>query len=183
MRETLRLVVLSCLLGGCSSVTVLTEPSPVAAARDAAKDATKNWAAYPRVTAGMLIDEYGPPDSIEAGRLVWYEKGAYKRTEVWNLTASPEILQQTVSYRVPGAKQESLTLFSPNISVTGGGEELSARFSTEDENRLALNLAVDVIQDRADPFEAQRTYARTVALLHAGKTSPLTQSLLFPPQP
>jgi len=151
--------------------------------RVAAQDAISHWSDHSRLMAAKTIDEYGPPDEIEAGRLVWYKNGPFKRTEVWDFAVTPETLEQTVSYHVPDSKREALQAFRWNISVTPGGRELSSRAASEQENILALNLAAEIITGYTDPAEARKVYAQTMDLMASGKDSALTRSLLFPPEP
>ncbi|MFA6004444.1 MAG: hypothetical protein WC881_10285, partial [Elusimicrobiota bacterium] len=63
---------------GCSSVS-MQHP---AARRDMADVVIGNWSNYSRLAAAKLMEKYGAPDQVYTGRLVWLDRGPWKRTTI-----------------------------------------------------------------------------------------------------
>ena len=164
------------LIVGCA--TLLRTPK---ARLRAAQSAVASWSGSSRLSAAMMIDKYGPPDRVEAGRLVWNDKALCTELIAWNVEppagAGGGDIESTVAYPVPPEKRKALVEFSSLLRVSVNGTELSARSASPNLNFLLLNLAHEVIQGIKTPAQA-RDFLST-----AGKTSPYMQGLLFPPDP
>jgi hypothetical protein len=134
----------------------------------------------------LMIEEYGPPDRSSAERLVWNDKGPYKKVTAWNVppaaAAAAGDIETTVAYPVPPEKRQALEQFSSQVQVSLNGTELSARSDSQDVNRLTLNLAALVIAG-LDPSAARHSYANALSLQAAGKSSALVAGLVFRPAP
>lgn len=169
------------LLAACATDPVhLTEGQR--ARREAANKGLSDWQ---NVSSTMMVEKYGPPDRMETMRLVWENRGPWKRIEVWdelgfleNDRASSN-LEQTIAYPVPADKREALESFSRGLHVSADGAELSSRSTGEDRNFLALNLADEIAKGLLSPQDARAVYLRTIQLSEAGKSSPSMQHLLF----
>jgi hypothetical protein len=181
MKTYLRLAVLAGFVAGCSSAPVRSPEQR----RELAKAAIMNWYTFSQVSALKLIDEYGPPDRIESSQLVWINKGPWEMTAVWNAEPTdgsnlgPENLEQTIAYRTTTDQRVALSAFNDKIKANAAGTELSARYSSEELNFLALNLADQVVKGMRDPADAQRFFDLTLKLGAAGRTSLYMQGLLF----
>lgn len=184
MRKRLRLVVLAALTAGCASAP----PTTPEVRQAQAQAAISNWSEASRLSAEALLAEYGPPDKIEAGRLIWDYKGPWKRTAVWDSASyrgsdgGGDDVEQTVSLAVPDAEREQLQrAFNDKITVSGLAGEISARGASEGLNFLTMNLAYEIVRDGVDPLEARKVYQRMVELASAGKSSMYMHGLLFTP--
>jgi hypothetical protein len=181
MKTYLRLAVLAGFVAGCSSAPLRSPEQR----RELAKAAIMNWYTFSQVSALKLIAEYGPPDRIESSQLVWINQGPWEITSVWDTqpnddtTLGPENLEQTVAYPVTTEQREKLQAFSDKIHVNGAGTEMSSRYSSEELNFLALNLADQVVKGMRDPADARGFFDLTLQLGAAGRTSTYTQGLLF----
>jgi len=180
MKTYLPLAVLAGFIAGCSTAPVRSPQARL----DAANTEIVNWYTLSQVSAMKLIEEYGPPDLIDSGRLTWKDKGPWKTTEVWDAEPNyhrndPDILQQTVAYTVTPAQRKALEAFSDKVKINRSGTELSARYSSEALNILALNIADEVTQGARDPVDARNFFALTTELSASGKSSPYMQGLRF----
>jgi hypothetical protein len=146
-----------------------------------------DWSGPSRAAAAALIAQFGAPDEVDVGNLLWRDKPPFKRVAVWNQVAgeAPEpegdFIEQAVAYRVPPEKLDALSAFSAELLVAPDGRELAARASSRESAFLELNLADEIVRGGKTPDEARLLYLRTMQLKAAGKTSPLTQGLTFPP--
>jgi hypothetical protein len=177
-------LVLVGLIIGCATMRASDSPP---ARLSAAQSAIAGWSESSRLSAMLMIDEYGPPDRSSAERLVWNDKGPYKKLTAWNVPPSAAVavagdIETTVSYPVPPERREALEKFSPQVQVSLNGTELSARSDSQEVNRLTLNLAALVIAG-LDPAAARHSYANALRLQAAGKSSALVAELLFRPTP
>jgi len=184
MKKRIRLVVLAALAAGCASVP----PTTPEVRRAQAQAAIGNWSEASRLSAAALLAEYGPPDKIEASRLVWDYKGPWKRTAVWDSASyrgsdgSGDDIEQTVSLAVRDAEREQLQRgFNDKTTVSGLAGEVSVRGASEGLNFLTMNLAYEIVRDGVDPLEARKAYQRMVEIAAAGKSSMYMHGLLFTP--
>lgn len=139
-----------------------------------------NFVEGPRVTAKVLIERYGPPNTLSADTATWYERGPWKRITVHG-EAPLSFLEQVVSYRVPDDAAAPLLELNHGLRFDISAEELSATSNSESLNFLALNLAHEVSSARRDPREARDLYMRSARLSSSGKSSPYLEKLMFEP--
>lgn len=178
----LALVVLVAIIIGCATMRTLTPQARLSAAQVA----IATWHDASRLSAAMMIDAYGPPDRVEAYRLVWDDQGSCRRLTAWDAGTSNgegvEDIECTVVYPVPAEKLQALEQLSPQLRVSLNGTELSARSGSQEVDRLMLNLAALVIAG-LDPSAARRSYDNALSLQAAGKTPALMATELFRPTP
>jgi hypothetical protein len=140
-----------------------------------------------QLLAAKLTQEYGPADSVVSDRLIWTDKGPWKRITLWRVGPASEmgsqVLEQTVSYPVLPERARLLGEFSPDVKVSDDGAALSARGPSEELNSLTLNLAQQVVAGRLSPEQARALYKKTVRLQASGKNSPMLQGIQFSPRP
>jgi len=139
-----------------------------------------SFAEGPRVTAKVLIERYGLPNTLSADTATWYERGPWKRITVHG-DAPLSFLEQVVSYQVPDDAAAPLLELNHGLRFDIAAEELSATSNSESLNFLALNLAHEVSSARRDPREARDLYVRTARLSASGKSSPYLEKLMFEP--
>ena len=169
------------LLAACATDPVhLTEGQR--ARREAANKGLSDWQ---NVSSTMMVEKYGPPDRMETMRLVWENRGPWKRIMVWDELGflehdrESQNLEEIISYPVPGDKRAALASFDRGLHVSADGTELSARSTSEERNFLALNLADEIVKGRLTAKEAGDSYAKTLELSESGKSSPLMERLTF----
>ena len=173
------------LLAG--AVALLTAAGPDRT--ELAERVSAGWADKPRLAARLLMSRYGPPDEVGAHRLIWHGNGPWKRTIVRNVlwpysdAAGEElgVVEQSVAYDLTPEKAAALAPFSRRLAFDPARMEMSSRADREETNFLRLNLADDVLKGRITAAEAQDSYARTVELEAAGKTTRYLRGLTFGP--
>ena len=119
------------------------------------KDLIKTWPDPSRRAAANMIGEYGQPHEVTDTMLVWHAVAPWKRVVVWR-DAVPhdfprphaDVLEQAIDYRVPAEKLADLARFEGSILVDRTRGELAARSQSEEMNRLALNLAHDLLRGK-----------------------------------
>jgi len=164
-------------------------PQTPEARRDWAEVVLRNWSSFSELRAAWLMERYGPPDLIRHDRLVWYDRGPWRRIEVWDVlpyyvpASGPDNMAETVLYWVPAERVPELKRFRRAVQVSRDGKELTSRGTSEAVNFLALNLADEVIKGEKDPRQAREFYDRTLELWRAGKSSPIMRGLRFRPAP
>jgi hypothetical protein len=183
MKITFCLALSAGLFAGCA--TASTNPPGLESRLDQAQAAATSWHTDSKLLAMKFMAEYGPPDRIEADRLVWDSADPWSRIAVWNTqdreptALGSESLEQTLRYNVPPDKRKALAAFSDRLVVSDDCQELSARGDSEALNFLAINLADEIIRGDRSPEDARGFYDRVYRLSQAGKSSPYTQGLLF----
>ncbi len=178
------------LLEGCANLTDGKQPKPPPAYESGIGPIrSSDWA---NLSANAMVEKYGPPTRIESKRMVWENRGPWKRISVWDkldfhqtLHAAHNLENTIAYYPVPQDKREALRAFDARVTVSEDGTELSAFSFDEEYNYLALNLADEIIRGARTVPEANEFYAATVRLSMAGRASPYMRRLLFsrPPLP
>lgn len=145
-----------------------------------------SWPDQPQEAARKTIQRYGPPDEATPSRLLWFERGPWKRVVV-NRDPIPhrfpkphnDLLEGWIDYRVPPEQVGVLAAFDGSVRVERTRGELAARCDKEELNYLALNLAHDLVTGQTTVEEARRTYTQTAAGFLLGKSDPYTEGLQF----
>ncbi|NNN04905.1 MAG: hypothetical protein HKL90_03295 [Elusimicrobia bacterium] len=176
-------------VGAQTRVSSVAPPDPAGTDAPAARTAEsviQNWPERSRDTARALIAEYGEPAAFSGEALVWSGNGAWKKTVV-HRGAWPRLLvmkdrnylEQAISYRVPEDKIAALKMFDSRVQVDPVDGELSSRAESEKMNYLALNMAVEIIDEKRSVEDASAFYRREAELAAAGKSSPYLEGFTF----
>ena len=177
---------------GCSSsakpaASIVTAGAAVDRSVTAA-EMVDHWSNLSALAARRLIAEYDVPDEISSDRLVWNDKGPWRRIIVRNAPPSAaegkdlDIVEQAVDYSsLTPAQAVNLAAFDDRLAFDPGSRRLSARSDREEYNILRLNLADDVVHERLSPEKAKDSYFKILALEESGKTSPDLLSLHLTP--
>jgi len=148
------------------------------------------WPEKTRRLAAQLITKYGMPAEATERQISWYGNGPWKKSTLYKEAvahnfASPhkDVLEQTVSYKVPLDKVAALVQFNGSVVVNRTRGELSSSAESEDLNFLALNVADDVIRGERDVEQARTYYAQIVRAKMIKEPEGYLQSLKFKPMP
>ena len=151
--------------------------------------ASADWARWPepaRQAAREMVEEYGAPDRVFSDRLEWGPRGSWRSLTVHLAEDFPRrsgVLEQSVAFDVPPSRWGELAALGFGVSYDPAKRELTASAESQAINRLALNVAVDVVRERRTAMNARDFYRRTLDLQLSGKSSRYTRDLLFEPAP
>jgi hypothetical protein len=144
------------------------------------------WPAARRKLAVELIAKYGRPHEATASELIWGEKAPWKRIVLHRTGAKhnfplphEDVLEQTVNYRVPPAKAGELLSYNGSLVVDRTRGELSAHCDSEPQNRIALNLADDIVTGNRTADEALGYHAQMIRALETHVQESYPQKLKF----
>lgn len=133
-----------------------------------------------------MVEKYGQPQGVTPTQLIWKEQDPWQaiiiyRDPVPHDFPKPhkDVLEQVISYRVPPEKFDELAEFDGSVIAERTKGILAARCDKEPMNFLALNLAHDIVTDKASVEEARQKYAEVVAAFMKGEKHPYTQELQF----
>ena len=128
-----------------------------------------NWPEASRMAAQEMMDKYGKPEAMGDNVLIWMNKGAWKSIVVHKNETKhsfpiehTDMLEQTISYKVPVEKMEELGEFDGSVTFDRTQGTLSARCDKEENNLLALNLANDIVTGKKTVEEARKAYGDIV---------------------
>ena len=178
-------------------MTTTASPAPTAAATlathmsaaEAAAWVQKNLAGWPTVTLALattLLEKYGHPDSNTAEEAVWYHNGPWKRTILYKEETQhnfprphKDVLEQTVSYRVPAEKVGDLATYDGSLLVDRTRGELTVHCDSEEHNILTLNIADDIVKGERTVEEALTYHAQVIRALETNDPQAYAQKLRF----
>ena len=151
-------------------------------------DIIRGWPKESQEAAKLVIDKYGEPDEASDSQLIWHGRGEWKRIVASKAFWQHEFpaphqdsVESFIDYRVPPEKFSELAAFDGSVIVERTAGELSARCHDEEANRLALNLAHDIVTDAKTVQEAREYYAKEFADYRRKKPTPYMEKLNFTP--
>jgi hypothetical protein len=144
------------------------------------------WPPRARNTAGLMLERYGRPDQFDRDTMVWFNNGEWKRTIVHRrrfhrdpAVVRTDFLEQTIGYLVPNDKIDELRRFNPKLTVSETAGELTFASESEPMNRLAMNLADEIVTGKRGVADARAFYLKTSRLSVSGKSSSYLDALQF----
>jgi hypothetical protein len=160
--------------------------NPQVSMLDRSAEAIAGWPGPPHRVANFIMDKYGLPDQIFADKMVWNDNGPWQQTIVYRTGARAaglhdyqDVIRQSIGYDVTRSKAAQLAKMDMGFAVDRRHGELSVASDSEENNFLAINLAIEVVLGRKTPKEAQGFYTRIIALAAEGKSSPYMERFLF----
>ena len=155
---------------------------------DKASDIIRGWPKESREAAQLVLDRYGEPDEATDSQLVWRRCGEWKRViaskTFWQHdfpAPHQDCVECVIDYRVPPEKFAELAAFDGSVIAERTAGELSARCHDEEANRLALNLAHDIVMGDKTARQARNYYAQEFLDYRRGKPTPYMDKLRFSP--
>lgn len=177
-------------LAALAGMGCVTAPKQTAAERRGlAEAAVARWPEPSRLLALRIMEEHGLPERIELDRLLWAGRGEWRDTVVWREAPrghgclAEDVLEQSTDYRVPAERAPDLAWLEGRVRILHDGRVLSSCAPDEELNRLALNLADELLWGGREPGTARLLYERVRGLRTAGKSSAYLERLLFAPGP
>lgn len=167
---------------------VLTGAGAALAAVDLAimNEVCADWPDASKKAATEMHAKYGLPDGATSMMLVWNDRSPWQKITVHG-QAIPhnfpkphmDVLEHTIAFDVPADKFDELAAFDGSVIAERTAGTLSARCDAEPNNILALNLAVDIIQDRKTVAEARTAFAENAKAAMAGQKPEYMSALRF----
>ena len=147
---------------------------------------TETWPQASKDAVKSMTEKYGLPAAVTEEMVVWNDIAPFKRGVVYKEEVThmfpvqhSDILQQTISYRVPLDKIDDLSKFDGSLLVDRTKGELSSRNQREEMNILAFNLADKIVRGEITTEEARRQYRNNAEELMSGGTNQMLTSLNF----
>ena len=154
--------------------------------------AAQNLAGWPverQVLAAHLVTLYGNPQEITPHSLTWYENGPWKRTVLYKEgdlhrfpLPHPDVLWQTINYKVPLNKVEPLMTYDGSILVDRTRGELTVHCDSEAANILTFNLANTIVTGENTVEQALAYHGQVIEGLriHEPEEYPLKLRFKYP---
>ena len=144
------------------------------------------WPHASRVATQEMHEKYGKPDVQTSEFLMWKKRGPWDRITVsrtGTLHRFPfehyDVLEQTLSYRVPFEKMNEIIIFDGSLVIDRTRGTISARCDRESSNVLALNLAHQVATGKMSVRRARFEYGRIVRDKKNGADPSMMRQLEF----
>lgn len=147
-----------------------------------------DWPDPPRSVATKNIEQYGLPNEATYSKLVWYNNGPWKRTEIQRdeiAHAFPaphtDYITQYINYSVPTERFNDLAEFDGSVLVDRTRGEVAARCDMEAANILSLNLMHEIVTGKRSVKDAREKFAEQQSAFLMNRPSPYAEKLLFDP--
>ena len=147
---------------------------------------TTFWPAESKRAAQDIHTRYGKPDIESSELLIWNKRGPWDRIAVSRtgvLHRFPfehyDVLEQTVSYKVPTEKFHDLIMFDGSLLIDRTRGTIGVRCDRESSNMLVLNLAHEVAIGKRSAAEARVAYTNIIRDKQNGADPALMKDLVF----
>jgi hypothetical protein len=165
-----------------------THPQTATMAPMKAEQVIANWKPMPKEVAGKIIAKYGQPAEVSANRLIWYDNGPWKFTELVNEeiphdfpVPHKDMLYQAIAYKIDPDEADKLLQYDGSVILERTKGTIAARCDKEEANFLAINLAHEVATGKRNVDDARRFYAESVAMAMKGKPNDYMTGFKFSP--
>ena len=152
------------------------------------KALTSDWPTAPKHAVDQMLKQYGPPNEGTRYRLIWYNNGPWKRTEVTrdeinhNFPAPhTDYITCWIDYRVPVELADDLTRYDGSCLIDRTAGEVGARCDSEAANMITINFMNEIVTGQRTVDEARHAYAEQMAAYMVGRPAPYAERLLFQP--
>jgi hypothetical protein len=147
------------------------------------------WPKASRMAGEEMMKKYGEPDVAGKEMLGWKDAGPWAMIHVDKEETKhsfpiehTDMLEQSISYKVPADKFDELGEFDGSVVVDRTQGLLSARCDMEANNFLALNLAHDIINGKKSVAEARKAYGDIIKEKMNGGNPEYMLKLTFEPK-
>lgn len=146
------------------------------------------WPAPPRLAVEQLVKQYGLPNEGTPVRLIWYNNGPWKRTEITrdqidhNFPAPhTDYVTNWIDYTVPVELADEITRFDGSCLIDRTAGEAGARCDSEAANFITLNFMNEIVTGKRNVEEARAAYAEQMSAYMLGRPAPYAERLQFDP--
>jgi hypothetical protein len=152
-------------------------------------DIIRHWPTESQEAARLVLQKHGEPDEATESQLIWHKRAEWKRIVASKAffqhdfpAPHQDSIESVIDYRVPPGRFADLARFDGSVIAERTAGELSARCHDEEANRLALNLAHDILTGARTVAQARDYYAKEFADYRRKKPTPYMEKLRFTPQ-
>lgn len=152
------------------------------------EELTSDWPQAPRFAIEQMMKEYGPPNEGTPGRLIWYNNGPWKRSEITrdeidhNFPAPhTDYVLNWIDYHVPVELADDITRYDGSCLIDRTAGEAGARCDSEAANFITLNFMHEIVTGQKTVEEAREAYAEQMSAFMLGRPAPYAEQLLFDP--
>lgn len=147
---------------------------------------TRLWPLASRLATREVQEKYGKPDVETNDFLMWKKRGPWEQIRIsktGTLHRFPfehyDVLEQTLSYRVPLDKLNDIIIFDGSLVIDRTSGTMTARCDRESSNILALNLAHQIAIGQLSVKRARFEYGRIVRDKKNGADPVMMRELAF----
>lgn len=155
---------------------------------DQVHELTKEWPQAPGFAIKQMMKQYGPPNEGTPARLIWYNNGPWKRTEITrdqidhNFPAPhTDYVINWIDYQVPVELADDITRYDGSCLIDRTAGEAAARCDSEAANFITLNFMHEIVSGQKTVEEAREAYAEQMSAFMMGRPAPYAERLLFEP--
>lgn len=136
---------------------------------------TTMWPREAQQQVAKIVREYGPPRTLTNEYVEWRYVRGWQRIRV----RRDGLVEQTVGYIVPERRLGYIRAFAGRLFVDVLHKEVTVVGSSEEENRLVLNLMHDILVGIRTPGQAWERYERCQEALRWHWPDPYLAGLRF----
>jgi hypothetical protein len=186
LRTSLLLVILVAALAGMFSSNHKVRAINIKPTEKVAGPELKGWSRTLKTLAEDMMSKYGMPGEFTESMLIWKNNGTWDKTILYREEMKhdfpihhADVLEQTVTYRVPEGKLDDLSKFNGSITANRTNGTLTVRCMNENLNILTLNLAYEIIKGKKTVSEARLAHYKNAAEIMNGRIPEAGQYLSF----
>jgi hypothetical protein len=186
LRTFLLLVILVAALAGMFTSNHKVRAINIKPTEEIAGPELKGWSYTLKTLAEGMMSKYGMPGEYTESMLIWKNNGAWDRTILYREEMKhdfpiqhADVLEQTITYRVPEDKLDDLSKFNGSISANRTNGTLTVRCMNENLNILTLNLAYEIITGKKTVSEARLAHYKNAAEIMNGRIPETGRYLSF----
>lgn len=135
--------------------------------------------------ARITLEKHGKPDEVTSRRLIWHNRGPWKRIEVEDMSLlhnfpvpHHDFLSHVAAYKVNVDKASDCFKFDTSIIIEATAGEIGSRCHFEGANTISTNLVHEIMQGKRTWRDAQKFINDAIT----GKSHPeYLDSLQFQP--
>lgn len=158
----------------------------VKADREQVDKILQDWPNPPKDVAEKTIEKYGLPNEATYSKLIWYNNGPWKRTEIQRdefphkfPTPHTDYISQYIDYKIPPERASEIAAFDGSVLFDRTRGEVAARCDMESMNILSLNLMHEIITNKLAVAEARKKYAEEAAAHMMNRPAPYVEAFQF----
>jgi|GEM_PF-2982097 len=155
---------------------------------DEARRLTRDWPEKQRRQIQRMSELHGSPAGVTDHVVIWRDVEPFALITIERKSVRhhfpikhEDFMAHAVHYDIEPDRVDELTAFDGSVYVDRTGGLLAAKCDTQAHNLLALNLGHDVLSGSRSAKEAQKEFARIIAMEKRGMSHDYLEELQFDP--